>query len=108
MAIGDLVSTNLNTLIEIITLTLIVLGFFRWYDAKYTRTVQQVQKDFNTHFDEVMKNTNDRISRMQMFLYKLDDRLHEHMAQPAQAPKTAEEQQEGWGDDETEADQPQT
>ena len=96
MALGDLVAVNLNVVIEIITISLIVLGFFRWYDAKYTRTVQQVQKDFQTHFDEVMKNTNDRISRMQMFLYKVDDRLHEHLMQPQVSPKSQEEQEEGW------------
>lgn len=99
MALVDVISTNLNTLIEIITLSLIVLGFFRWYDNKYTRTVKEVEQSFKSAFEETMKTTNDRISRMQMSLYKLDDRLHELVMKPGSiSPKTEEEQEEGWED----------
>jgi hypothetical protein len=83
MPLNDLISTNISALMEIVTLALIVTGFFRWYDAKYNKMVIDAKSDIHNQINDVKQTLCNQISDLSHQIERLQDTLSRHLDKSA-------------------------
>jgi hypothetical protein len=70
---------TLSIILELATLFFMILGFFRWYDAKYTKIMDTSIKGINERFDQRTNHVNDKLENLQRDVEQLSQNLYKFM-----------------------------
>ena len=81
MALVDVLTEagNVSSIIELTTLSFIVLGFFRWYDSKYNKTITATKSDVLLKIDETKESLFKSMEHLTHRFERLEDRFNEHI-----------------------------
>lgn len=79
MALTDIVTNanNISIIIEIVTIVLIVLSFFRWYDKRYSSMVTDTKQEVLERIHDIketlcnqIKDINNDVNRLEDYFYR--------------------------------------
>ena len=70
---------TLSLILELATLFFMILGFFRWYDSKYTRVMDASIKGINERFEQRTNHVNDKLESLQRDVEQLSQNLYKFM-----------------------------
>lgn len=81
MALVDILadSTSVSALLEVISLAFIVAGFFRWYDGKYSKKVENQKNELCRQINDAKEHLGNRIDNVDRSLSNLENYFHKHM-----------------------------
>lgn len=81
MALVDILSDSgtLSVILEFIALVTVVLGFFRWYDAKYKVLVRDTKNEVTGKISSETERICDQISDLKQGQNRLEESHYDHL-----------------------------